>query len=146
MQEQIREAKHSDLEQLLQLLYQLSKRTEEDEKADRERLASTLGKIVEDENYCVCVFESKGKLVGTGTLLVQLNLSHGVRPYGHIENIVVDAGHRKKGIGKRIVEHLTERAREKGCYKVRLGCAEPYTQFYSDSGFKKHGFEMRLDL
>ena len=142
----LREAKAEDLEQLLQLLHQLSKKTEEDEKAERAKLEETLKRMVADGNYFTCVFEEGGKVLGTGLLLVQLNLAHGGRPYGHIENIVVDENHRKEGIGMRVVEWLVERAREKGCYKVILDCSRENMPFYEVIGLEEHGIEMRLDL
>jgi len=144
---QIREARQEDLQKILNLLHQLSPFSEEDKKADIEILKQTLQKIIQDENHYLCIFEYDDKLVGTGTLLIQMNLSHGGKSYGHIENIVVDEEHRKKGIGKKIINHLIEKTKEKSCYKVLLNCKKHNVHFYAKSGMQETGeVEIRLDF
>ncbi len=142
----LREAKCEDLQSLLYLLHQLSEPSEEDKKVDQAELEASMKKMVEDENHCLYVLEQDGKLLGTGMLLIQLNLSHGGKPYAHIENIVVDSECRKRGIGKSIVMHLIEKAGEKGCYKVILNCKRENLPFYERCGLKAGEIEMRLDL
>lgn len=143
----IREAKLEDLDKLLQLLYQLSQPSEDEKNADTQKLRRVLNKIIEDENYYICIFEYDGELFGTGMLLVQLNLSHKGKPFGHIENVVMDEKHRKKGIGLKIIEYLIEKAKEKNCYKVILNCKKNNIPFYEKTGLKENGeVEMRLDF
>ena len=146
MGEELREVRNEDLHNLLHLLHQLSGPSEEDKNVDQAKLEAAMKKMVEDENHCLYVLEQDGKLLGTGMLLVQLNLSHGGKPYGHIENIVVDSECRKQGIGKSIVMHLIEKARERNCYKVILNCKMENMPFYVRCGMRKGEIEMRLDL
>lgn len=142
----IREARLQDLDELLRLKHQLSPLTEKGGGIDRARLKAILEKMIKDERYVLLVFERNGRLLATGTLLVQLNLSHAGRPYAHIENLVVDEKHREKGIGKRIVERLIEEARQFNCYKVVLGCKKHNIPFYQKAGLIEKGVVMRLDL
>lgn len=139
----IREAKVNNLEKLLKLLYQLSPKKEN---TDKQKLKAILEKIVKDENYYLCVFEKDDKLLGTATLFVEKNLTHKGRPKGHIENVVVDKNHRKKGVGKKLVDHLVEKSKEKNCYKTVLTCDEKNKGFYKKSGFKPKGINMRIDF
>ena len=140
----IREVRKEDLWQVLGLLHQLSPPGKEP--GDETSLKEALVKMVDSEHYNLCVLEEDGKLIGTAMLLVQLNLSHGGKAVGHIENVVVDPAQRGRGIGKQMIGHLLERAAEKSCYKVVLSCNEDNTLFYKSCGLKKHEVGMRFDL
>jgi len=141
----IRQTNVADLNVLLDLLYQLSPAKEEDSSADYKNLQGILQRIITDDNHCLCVCEYDGKVIGTAVLLIQLNLSHHGRPYGHIENVVTDQAQRGKGIGTRMVEYLVQRARERNCYKIILDCAKHNIPFYKKCGFTETGeVEMRI--
>ena len=144
---QIRKAKQEDLKNIINLLNQLSPTSNENKETNLEFLNLILQKITNNENYFLCAFESNNKLLGTGMLLIQMNLSHQGRPYGHIENVVVDKQQQGKGIGKKIINHLIEIAKQKNCYKVILNCEKHNIPFYEKSGMKETGeVEMRLDF
>ncbi len=142
----IRKANEKDLDSLLELLHQLSPPSEEDLKEGKEKLKGILRKMLSNEDYFLCVLEREGKILGTGTLFLQLNISHGGKPVAHIENIVVDSAHRKEGVGRKIIDFLVEKAKEKGAYKIILACKKENIPFYEKSGFKEFSVEMRLDL
>ena len=142
----IRKATEEDFEHLLNLLHQLSPLSEKD-KTDSNILKQILNKIIQDENQHLFVYEENNIPVGTGTLLIQLNLSHGGKPTAHIENVVVHKEHRKKGIGKKLINHLIQEAKNKKCYKVILNCKKENIPFYNNCNLKETGeVEMRLDL
>ena len=139
----IREASVEDLMELMSLLNQLSASIE----SDVAKLGHILGKIIQDENQYLCVFAEDGKLIGTGTLLIQRNLTHSGRPYGHIENIIIDSEYREKGFGKQIVVHLLEKAKKSECYKVILDCKKENIPFYEKCGMSATGeVQLRLDF
>ena len=60
------------------------------------------------------------ELVSSCNLAVIPNLTRGCRPYGVIENAVMNQEHRKQGLGKAILAHALDRAWKAGCYKVML--------------------------
>lgn len=96
----------------------------------------------------VFVAEHGGMLAATCTLVVIPNLTRGGRPYGLVENVVTDAGHRKAGLGRAVIAAALEQAWEAGCYKVMLltGSKNPATlRFYAGIGFiqDKTGFQIR---
>ena len=111
---------------------------------------SLLGELIADENYHLLVSEVDGSVVATVTLVVVRNLTHGLRPYAVIENVVTHAEHRKSGCGTALIAHACELARERNCYKVMLmtGSKEKRTlRFYERCGFNRHdktGFIMKL--
>lgn len=141
----IREAAAADLDSIIGLLAQLSP-PRPGETAGGNTLGRTLAAMEENPDYCLCLAEREGRTLGTATLLVQRNLSHGGRPYGHIENVVTDAACRGNGVGRGMVEFLSGRARERGCYKIILNCEAHNIPFYQRCGFRVTGeLEMRLD-
>lgn len=140
----IRKVRKEDLKPLLLLLSQLSP-THND--TPEGQLSSILKKIISDDNYVLIVAELNGKIVGTALLLVQLNLTHGGRSYGHIENVVTDKSTRGLGVGKKMIEYLKVQAKQRGCYKAILNCQEHNIGFYQKSSLKKTGqVEMRIDF
>ncbi len=143
----IRTANSYDLEQLLNLLHQLSPPDKKNFKTDMEDLKQTLDEMILDRNYVLCVYQERQKLLGTATLLVQLNLHNNGMPYGHIENVVTDKNSRGKGIGQKMVDYLIKEAKERNCYKVILNCEEKNISFYKKCGFQATGeIEMGIDF
>ncbi|MGC8581226.1 MAG: GNAT family N-acetyltransferase [Thermoplasmata archaeon] len=141
----IRKAMLEDYTSLMNVLSQLS--IINDESSSNNNGLDTFKEILRDPNYIMCVAETKEGIVGTATLLVQLNLSHGSRPYGHIENVVVDINHRRKGIGKMMLKFLFRKAYERNCYKIVLSCNHENIEFYKSIGFYQTGeIEMRINI
>lgn len=84
------------------------------------------------------VLEVDGEVVGTTYLNVIPNLTRGGRPYGVIENVVVEERLRGTGLGRKLMDGTLARAWTAGCYKVMLmtGSKNPDTHaFYRASGF-----------
>ena len=155
----IRTAHSEDLGSILSLLHQLSPKNGIPRQT---ALKASFQKILSNPDYTIVVCDDSGKIVGTSTLLIQHNLSHSARPYGHIENVVTDQSRRRSGIGNLMVEFLVKKSREANCYKVILDCqpddelkksildfksVQGNSAFYHKCGFRKTGeIQMRLDL
>jgi glucosamine-phosphate N-acetyltransferase len=140
---ELRKAEQRDLNAIMNLLNQLSPSNDE---LNKEVIKEIFNNINQDKNYFLCVIEDNNTIIGTGTILIQMNLSHKGKPYGHIENIVVDENHRKKGVGKDIINFLINKAKENNCYKVILNCKNEIVPFYQGCTMKETGVQMRLDL
>tara|TARA_Y100000310_G_scaffold288123_1_gene313494 strand:- start:556 stop:996 length:441 start_codon:yes stop_codon:yes gene_type:complete len=144
MSDLVRKARLDDLDAIVDLLEQLTP-MKEGSVFNRDKVEIIFRKILENENYCLCVFEDDGEVLGTALLLVQMNISQGGRPYAHIENVVVDKDCRGKGAGKKMMDYLIGRARGLNCYKVLLNCGKDNIPFYEKCGFFDSGeVEMRL--
>lgn len=92
--------------------------------------------------------EEDGKEVARAYLYIIKNELH-KEPYGLMEDVFVDESKRGKGLGSKIVKRLTEKAKEKGCYKLICTSrhAKPYVhKIYEKLGFKEHGKEFRIDF
>ena len=82
------------------------------------------------------------RVVAAGTLLVEAKFVHQAGLAGHIEDVVVDASVRGKGLGKKIISKLVDVARAAGCYKVVLDCSAANVGFYAKCGFVQKEVQM----
>lgn len=102
-----------------------------------------------DRDHRLFVARVAGETVGTFALLIMPNLAHGGRAAGVLEDLVVAAPWRSRGIGEALVGAAIERCRRKGCYKLTLssdlrrGRAHA---FYDRLGFERHGLSFRIEI
>lgn len=85
------------------------------------------------------VCELRGILVGTITLVIEKKFIHGGGMVGHVEDLVVDAASRRKGVGRALLDKAVAVARQHECYKIILDCDEHNVPFYSTAGFQNKG-------
>jgi GNAT superfamily N-acetyltransferase len=83
------------------------------------------------------------------TLIIVPNLTHGGLPWAGVENVMVDASYRRKGIGKLLMDYALAEAKKAGCYKIQLISDKSRTEahkFYEAIGYNAsgHGFRMYL--
>lgn len=95
------------------------------------------------------VAEEQGKIIGTMVLIIVPNLSHGGLPWAGVENVFVDSGYRRQGIGKLLMDYVAARAKEVGCYKIQLISDKSRGEshkFYQELGYTAsgHGFRRYL--
>ena len=95
-----------------------------------------------NNNHNIYVIEKNNKIIASGTLLIENKIIHNFGKVGHIEDIVVDFNERGSGIGKLMINHLIEAAKNLNCYKIILNCNESNVQFYEKCGFIKKELEM----
>ncbi|OTA98238.1 hypothetical protein M426DRAFT_70197 [Hypoxylon sp. CI-4A] len=120
------------------------------------RVLTTVGEISKDQfaeryqwmssqdTYYVLVIEdtTRGKIVGTGALLVERKFIHSLGLVGHIEDIAVAKDQQGKKLGLRLIQALDFIAEKVGCYKTILDCSEANEGFYVKCGFRRAGLEM----
>jgi len=82
------------------------------------------------------------EIISTGTLFLEIKLSHGGRPVGHIEDIIVHPKYRGKGLSCIIMEKLLSISKDRNCYKTILQCKPEISTIYEKCGFQKNGIEM----
>jgi len=95
------------------------------------------------------VAEEQGEVIGTMMLMIVPNLSHRALPWAVVENVVVDSSHRRKGVGKLLMDYALMRAREAGCYKIQLTSnksRQDAHKFYESIGYKASAEGFRLYL
>jgi glucosamine-phosphate N-acetyltransferase len=100
---------------------------------------------LQTSNIHIFVIEDKGKIIASGTLLIEPKFIHRISNVGHIEDVVISKEYRGKKIGKMLVQHLIDTAKTYDCYKVILNCNTKVQGFYESIGFVNHSFGMRID-
>ena len=84
------------------------------------------------------------RIRATGCLFVERKFLRGGGKVGHVEDVVVDAASRGRGLGLRIVRRLVEIARDAGCYKIILDCTPELRAYYAKCGFVEKGVQMAI--
>jgi glucosamine-phosphate N-acetyltransferase len=80
---------------------------------------------------------SNKNIIATGKILIEQKMHNNFSNMGHIEDIVVDENYRKFGLGKYIINKLTEYGFENDCYKIVLCCNDNNDKFYINCDYKK---------
>ena len=146
----IRLATEEDISRILELYRQLALTTSQAELLQSPSPDDYLQVFAEIKWYKGCellVAEERGEVIGTIVLLIVPNLSHSASPWALVENVVVDEGYRRRGVGRQLMDYAIARAIEAGCYRIvltsdkRRGDAH---RFYQSLGFEasSHGFRL----
>ena len=139
-----RPAKTGDLPALMDLYTHLGKSIPE--QADQ-RARETFTRILETPGMHLFLLEEDGVARATCYLNVIDNLTHGSQPYALIENVVVHADARRRGLARTVLQHAVAFAWSVGCYKVMLMTGKAANvAFYEACGFdasEKHALIAR---
>ena len=147
----IREAVPADAEGLSELYYRHLTQNPPADPPDLALWAEKLAKFAADPAYHLLVCEAAGRVAASVTLVVADNLTHGVRPWSIIENVVTHSDFRGRGYASALIAHAVEIAKAAGCYKVMLATGskkESTLRFYRNCGFEsqtKTAFLMKLE-
>lgn len=136
----IREATLSDIQVLQCLYHEHLTHVPPTEPPDPKAWHDTLSTILKTPGYHLYLGEVAGQPVASVTLIIVPNLTHGVKPYAWIENVVTHAAHRQKGYASALMKHASDEAQAQGCYKIMLMTGskkESTLRFYEKSGFDR---------
>lgn len=146
----IRKARSSDAEDLKILYFDFLTHFPPKEEQDMILWQELLDKFEKDENMYLLVAEEGGKVVSSVQMAIIESLTHNVRPFAVIENVVTHIEYRNRGFASALLEKASEIAREHKCYKVFLETGsnrESTLNFYRKNGFsvdEKHSCLKRL--
>ncbi len=108
-----------------------------------ENLVDRLEKLASGDNYQYFVAELDGRVVGLAGLAWYPVPSKGL--IGWIEEVVVDQAARGHGLGRALMEELTNFSKIKGCKRLKLTTGNPIAKkLYADLGFIKNDQEYWL--
>ena len=106
-------------------------------------------KEIKNDSYAIKIMlEENEKIFGWAFVYIMFQDRH-PEPYAYLENVYVEQKYRSQGFGKKLVELAIEEAKERGCYKI-IGTSKTEKtlvhDLYEKYGFRKMGYEFRLDL
>ena len=116
----MRNAEPSDLGALLGLYRELAGERDSAQPSDAAISAPVLAQIIAERDRQLLVAETDRTVLGTADLLIVANLTHRATPWAIVENVVVAGAARRQGVGRQLMTHAVELARQGGCYKLQL--------------------------
>ena len=109
-------------------------------------LPTRLKQIAEDPNTLLLVAYADGSILATASVTFCIDAMYQEQPFGLIENVIVTAAARLKGVGRTLMEAINAVALERDCSKLMLlSHAQRLAahDFFSKCGFdgtSKRGF------
>ena len=136
----IREAAPGDVEALHELYMRHLTQTPPGEMQDIIAWSALLAELIADPGYHLLVGALDGRVVSSVTVIVIKNLTHSLRPYAVIENVVTHSDFRDRGFASALMEAASAIAWDSGCYKIMLltgSKKESTLRFYERCGFNR---------
>jgi glucosamine-phosphate N-acetyltransferase len=112
---------------------------------EKNNASKIFDKIENNPDHFIAVALDEEKVVGAATLLLESKFIHNGGIVGHIEDVVVDKNYQENKIGEKIILHLLDLAKSKGCYKTILDCVDDVKPFYEKLGFRHNANALRFD-
>jgi ribosomal protein S18 acetylase RimI-like enzyme len=145
----VREAREGELEAVLALLAEdvIRERPEPDAVTDRQRAA--FAELLADPGELLLVGELDGSLVATAQVSWLRHLIHDGGLSCQLESVRVASSQRGRGLGDRLVRHVLDLARTRGCARVQLTTNAARTdarRFYRRLGFVESHIGMKHHL
>lgn len=109
-----------------------------------------LERFEKDDKMYILVAEEDGRVVSTVQMAIIESLTHNVRGFAVVENVVTHSDYRNRGYASALLQKASEIAREHRCYKLSLETGsnrESTLNFYRNNGFvidEKHSCLKRL--
>jgi GNAT superfamily N-acetyltransferase len=134
----IRSAKRKDIEEMVLLLDDLFS-IETDFQSDPKRQMKGIALFLDGclKHKCIKVAEIDGKIVGMCTAQLLVSTAQGT-PAALVEDMVVAAGYRKKGIGRKLMQAIESWAKSHGATRLQLLADQtngPALDFYQRIGW-----------
>ena len=134
----IRQAKQEDAQDLKTLYFEFLTQFPPKEEQDMNRWTKVISNFEKADDRFLLVVEEDGKAVSTVQVAIIEGLTHNVRPFAVIENVVTHGEYQNRGFASALLEKATEIAKEFNCYKVFLETGsnkESTLNFYRKNGF-----------
>lgn len=141
----IREATEVDLPAILSLYAQLGQ--DDGTVLDFDDAGRIFARLKTYPDYRMYVALAGCRVVGTFALLIMDAIAHHGARSGILEDVVVEAGLRNRGVGRKMMAYAGNLCREKGCYKIALTSnrnREAAHRFYESLGYEKHGYSFTI--
>jgi GNAT superfamily N-acetyltransferase len=145
----IRKARASDLPALTALYAELHLHDYDYRTPTPRAMRTAFDTIANDRDHRLVVAVASGKVVGSLHVMIFRHLGHGLHPAAIVENVVVSASQRSRGIGELLIIEAVRIARRRGCYKLSLTTNVKRARahrFYERLGWRRSHFGYSLGL
>jgi len=143
----IREANIQDFDELLKLYVHLHPELVLE---NSNQIEEVWMKILSYPNYHMIVARKDQKIVSSCMIVIIPNLTHHLRPYVVVENVMTHENYRNQGLASSCLDFAKKIAQENNCYKIMLMTGskrESTLRFYENARYNrvdKTGFVMWL--
>jgi len=144
---EIREITENDLNALMELYIQLSPTNIG---LSDEKKQIIWSEIQQNKNITYLGVFEDNQLISSCFVAIIPNLTNQGKSIGYIENVITDVNHRRKGVGKKLMQKAIEIAQENNCCKIFLESGISRVEahkFYKSMGFddtNKKAFNIRF--
>ncbi len=146
----IRQAEEKDVMDIKNLYFNFLTKYPPKEEQDIEAWKQVINEINKSEKLFLLVVEEDNRVVSTVQLGIIPSLTHNMRSFAVVENVVTHENYRKKGFASMLLQEAIKIAQDKNCYKIFLETGsnrESTLNFYKENGFEidtKHSFLKKL--
>ena len=146
----IRQAEEKDVLDIKDLYFNFLTKNPPKEEQDIEAWKQLINEINKNERLYLLVIEEDNRVVSTVQLAIIPSLTHNMRSFAVVENVVTHEAYRKKGFASMLLQEAIKIAQNKNCYKIFLETGsnrESTLNFYKENGFEmdtKHSFIKKL--
>lgn len=140
---EIRSAKESDYEQLMQL-YNNFVGDDRYSKHD----SDSFEEVLNSPNNFVFVAEDNGQIIGLAAFSVR-NVIRYPKQIAELDELFVSQEYRQKGVGKLLMQKVEEKAKELNCYRLYVESQykhETAHKFYEQLGYTNYGYHFIKNL
>lgn len=145
----IRKARASDLPALTALYAELHLDDYDYRPPTARAMRTAFAGVANNRDHQLLVAANAGKIVGSLHVMIFRHLGHGLHPAAIVENVVVSAAQRSRGIGEMLIGEAVRIAQRRGCYKLSLTTNVKRARahrFYERLGWRRSHFGYSLDL
>lgn len=106
-------------------------------------------KVAADPRQQILVAEHDDRIIATLTIVIVPNLGHRGRPWAAVENVVVAAEARGRGVGTELMRQATDIACNHACYKLVLSSNVNRSEahrFYENLGWRLSHAGFSVDI
>lgn len=146
----IRQAEEKDVMDIKDLYFNFLTKYPPKEEQNIEAWKQLINEINKSERLFLLVVEEDNRVVSTVQLGIIPSLTHNMRSFAVVENVVTHENYRKKGFASMLLQEAIKIAQDKNCYKIFLETGsnrESTLNFYKENGFEidtKHSFLKKL--
>ena len=105
-------------------------------------------KVMCNPKNFVFVAEDNGKLVGFATFSVRDVIRY-PKQIAELDELLVTSDYRQKGVGKQLMQHVEDKARELNCYRLFIESHYDHKtahKFYETLGYTNYGYHFIKNL